>query len=552
MTSIRELARPEILSLRPYASARNAVPSAEGCIRLDANESPWPAFPTQVGLNRYPAPQPVELTRRLADLYGVSTDQLLVTRGSDEAIDLLVRVFCRPSQDAVVICPPTFGYYRVAAEIQGARIVSVALGDGFTVDGERLVEVATSPESSAKLVFLCSPNNPTGGATDPDLILEIADKLEKQILVVDEAYVEFSSMGSLASRVSEVPNLVVLRTLSKAFGLAGARCGATLASPEILELMERALAPYPIPAPTVSAVLAALTPHGLAEVRGRVARLRQARDELSRALSSCADICRVHPSDGNFLLLDVVDGAAFAKRLRSHGILVRHFEGSLCDCVRVSVGTPEDNALLLEALGIAGATPRPERRAIVTRETKETRISAVVDLDGDLDGDGIDVSTGIGFFDHMLEQVARHGGFGLRLLCEGDLHIDAHHSVEDVALVLGQALREALGEKRGIERYGFVLPMDEARAEVLVDLSGRPAAVFEGTLPDLRVGELATELVPHVFESLAQSLGAAIHVRVSGQNTHHMVESCFKGLGRALRQAIHRSGNEIPSTKGIL
>ena len=549
MTSIRELARPEILSLRPYASARNAVPEAEGCIRLDANESPWPAFPTQVGLNRYPAPQPVELTRRLADLYGVSIDQLLVTRGSDEAIDLLVRVFCRPSQDAVVVCPPTFGYYRVAAEIQGARIVSVALGDGFTVDGERLVEVATSSESSAKLVFLCSPNNPTGGATDPDLILEIADKLEKQILVVDEAYIEFSSTASLASRVSEAPNLVVMRTLSKAFGLAGARCGATVASPEILELMRRALAPYPIPAPTVSAVLAALTPHGLAVVRERIARLRQARDELSHALSSCADIRRVHPSDANFLLLDVADGAAFVKRLRPRGILVRQFDGKLSDCVRVSVGTPEDNALLLEALGIAGATSRPERRAIVTRETKETKISASVELDGD---GSVDVSTGIGFFDHMLEQVARHGGFGLRLLCEGDLHIDAHHTVEDAALVLGQALREALGDKRGIERYGFVLPMDEARAEVLVDLSGRPAAVFEGTLPDLRVGELATELVPHVFESLAQSLGAAIHVRVSGQNTHHMVESCFKGFGRALRQAIHRSGDDVPSTKGIL
>ena len=549
MTSIRELARPEILGLRPYESARNAVPEAEGCIRLDANESPWPAFPTQVGLNRYPAPQPVELTRRLADLYGVSMDHLLVTRGSDEAIDLLVRVFCRPSQDTVVICPPTFGYYRVAAEIQGARLVSVPLGDGFTVDGERLVEAATSPEGSAKLVFLCSPNNPTGGATDPDLILEIADKLEKQILVVDEAYIEFSSTTSLASRVSEVPNLVVLRTLSKAFALAGARCGATLASPEILELLERTLAPYPIPAPTVSAVLAALTPHGLAVVRERVAQLRRARDELSHALSSCADIRRVHPSDANFLLLDVADGAAFATRLRSRGILVRQFEGNLCDCVRVSVGTPEDNALFLEALGIARATARPERRAIVTRETKETRISAVVDLDGD---GAIDVSTGIGFFDHMLEQVARHGGFGLRLSCEGDLHIDTHHSVEDAALVLGQALKEALGEKRGIERYGFVLPMDEARAEVLVDLSGRPAAVFEGTFPDLRVGELATELVPHIFESLAQSLGAAIHVRVSGRNTHHMVESCFKGLGRALRQAIHRSGNEIPSTKGIL
>ena len=549
MTSIRELARPEILALRPYASARSTVASAEGCIRLDANESPWPAFPKQKGLNRYPAPQPVELTRRLAELYGVSADHVLVTRGSDEAIDLLVRVFCRPSRDAVVICPPTFGFYRVAAEIQGARLVSVPLIDGFAVDGERLVEVAISPESSAKLVFLCTPNNPTGGATDPDRILEIADKLPNQIVVVDEAYIEFSSTESLSGRVSEVANLVVLRTLSKAFGLAGARCGATLASPEILELMGRALAPYPIPAPSVSAVLAALTPQGLALVHERVARLRQARDELAHTLSSCAEVRRVHPSDANFLLLDVVNGVALAERLRSRGILVRHFEGSLSDCVRVSVGTPEDNALLLEALGIARTQSQPERRATVARETKETRISASVDLDGDV---VIDVSTGIGFFDHMLEQVARHGGFGLRLHCEGDLDVDTHHTVEDAALVLGQALREALGDKRGIDRYGFVLPMDEARAEVLVDLSGRPAAVFEGTLPDLRVGELATELVPHVFESLAQSLGAAIHVRVSGRNTHHMVESCFKGLGRALRQAIHRSGDEVPSTKGIL
>jgi imidazoleglycerol phosphate dehydratase HisB len=152
----------------------------------------------------------------------------------------------------------------------------------------------------------------------------------------------------------------------------------------------------------------------------------------------------------------------------------------------------------------------------------------------------------------MLEQVARHGGFGLRLVCKGDVEVDAHHTVEDCALVLGEALRKALGDKRGIERYGFVLPMDETRAEVLVDLSGRPAAVFEGQLRDARVGGFPTEMVPHVFESLAQSLGAAIHVRVQGANTHHMVEGCFKALGRALRQAIRRSGDDVASTKGVL
>jgi histidinol-phosphate aminotransferase/imidazoleglycerol-phosphate dehydratase/histidinol-phosphatase len=482
-------------------------------------------------------------------LYGAPADHVLVTRGSDEAIDLLVRVFCRPSEDSVVVCPPTFGYYRVAAEIQGARLQTVPLREGFVLDPDRLVEVSASPEASAKLVFLCSPNNPTGGAIDPELIVEIAGKLPNQIVIVDEAYIEFSSTESLASRVAEVGNLVVLRTLSKAFGLAGARLGTALASPEILELMGRALAPYPIPATTLSSVLAALTPHGIAVVRERVARLARARDELASALSASSDVRRVHPSDANFLLLDVANGAEFAKRLRANGILVRVFDGELSSFVRVSVGSPEDNALLLRALGVERASASPERRAVVARDTNETNISASVDLDGD---GVIDISTGVGFFDHMLEQVARHGGFGLRLTCAGDLDVDAHHTVEDSTLVLGQALREALGDKRGIARYGFVLPMDEARAEVLVDLSGRPASVFEGAFPDARVGELATEMVPHIFESLAQSLGAAIHVRVSGRNTHHMVESCFKGLGRSLRQAIHRSGSDVPSTKGVL
>lgn len=548
MTSTRALARPEILRLSPYTSARSAVPEPEGYVRLDANESPWPAFPNEEGLNRYPAPQPPELVRRLADLYGVSPDRLLVTRGSDEAIDLLVRVFCRPGEDGVLICPPTFGYYRVAAEIHGAPVVSVPRGDGFAIDDDRLVEAATRPGRPVKLVFLCSPNNPTGDAIDPERILELARSLYRQIVVVDEAYIEFSTTKSLASRISELPNLVVLRTLSKAFGLAGARVGSTLASPEILELLGRVLAPYPVPVPTVTSALAALTPHGIAVARERVVRSTEARDELARALASSPEVRRVYPSEANFLLLDVGEGAAFAKRLRSRGILVRHFDGSLSECVRVSVGTPGERALLLGALGISTPDARRERHAIVERTTAETRVSASVDLDRD----GVEVSTGVGFYDHMLEQVARHGGFGLRLVCDGDVHVDVHHTVEDCALVLGQALREALGDKRGIERYGFVLPMDEARAEVLVDLSGRPASVFEGALPDQRVGELATEMVPHVFESLAQSLGAAIHVRVSGRNTHHMVEACFKGLGRALRQAIRRSGDDVPSTKGML
>jgi imidazoleglycerol phosphate dehydratase HisB len=162
------------------------------------------------------------------------------------------------------------------------------------------------------------------------------------------------------------------------------------------------------------------------------------------------------------------------------------------------------------------------------------------------------VRTGIGFLDHMIEQIARHAGFALALEAQGDLHIDEHHTVEDSALALGQALRQALGDKRGIGRYGFLLPMDEALARVAIDLSGRPYAVFEGRFARDRVGELPTELVPHFFRSLAEALGAAIHISVTGENTHHMVEACFKGVGQALRQALKREGDVLPSSKGVL
>ncbi len=192
---------------------------------------------------------------------------------------------------------------------------------------------------------------------------------------------------------------------------------------------------------------------------------------------------------------------------------------------------------------------RPRRTAHVVRKTRETEIDVRVGLDRTAP---VAISTGIGFFDHMLEQVARHGGFSLELACTGDLEVDEHHTVEDCALALGQALREALGDKRGIARYGFLLPMDESLAQVAIDLSGRAYAVFEGQFGRESVGGLPTELVPHFFRSLADSLGAAIHMQVRGENSHHMVEACFKGVGRALRQALRVEGTELPSSKGVL
>ena len=199
---------------------------------------------------------------------------------------------------------------------------------------------------------------------------------------------------------------------------------------------------------------------------------------------------------------------------------------------------------------IADILCQGERTGAVSRQTNETQIDVDVDLDGNTQRSKFD--TGIGFFDHMLEQISRHADIQLLVTCSGDLHIDDHHTVEDTAICLGQALKDALGERRGIERFGFVLPMDETEAQVSLDLCGRAHLEFSGTFPRDSVGEMATEMVPHFFRSLANSLGATVHIRVDGENTHHMVEACFKAFGRSLRQAIRASGSDIPSSKGVL
>lgn len=237
--------------------------------------------------------------------------------------------------------------------------------------------------------------------------------------------------------------------------------------------------------------------------------------------------------DRSFVIGDRDTDLAFAENLGLVGLQVGDGSGD-------SLRWPEIARRILGGL----------RRASVQRNTAETRIRIDVDLD---DPRGtIRAATGIGYYDHMLEQVAKHGGFAMDLECSGDLHIDEHHTVEDVSLALGEALRKALGARQGLRRYGFVLPMDEARCELSIDLGGRPYLVFEGEFSRERVGELPTELVPHFFRSLADSLRASIHVRLEGENDHHQVEAAFKALGRALRDAFRVEGGGIPSTKGML
>ncbi|WP_051504057.1 histidinol-phosphate transaminase [Sphingomonas jaspsi] len=542
MSIVQRLARPAILALPPVDIAGAPVP---GTVRLDANENPYlPLVQGQPGINRYPDPQPLSLRRRMADLYGVTADRLWVTRGSDDAIDLLIRAFCEAGRDSIAIVEPTFSAYAQFARVQGADVVRARLTDDFRFDADAVI--AACRDARPKLLFLCTPNNPTGTPVDPADVRRIAGALPDTLVIADEAYGEFSDQPSLAAEAEG--NVAVLRTLSKAYGLAGARIGCLIGSPELVDLVSRVSPPYPLPGPSIAAALDALGPERMPIHRQRVADLLAERARLAGALRGVDEIRSVREG-GNFLFLEVADPEDLARRLAAAAVRVRFRPNAAPGGVRITVGTAEENAAVLGVFGLAA--DRPGRRASVVRDTKETRIALAIDLDRD---GPRQIDSGVPFFDHMLDQVAAHGGFALTLACDGDTDIDPHHSVEDVAIALGTALNRALGDKRGIGRFGFALPMDETEAQVLIDLSGRPFARFDGSFATPAVGDLPTQMVPHIFRSIADSLGAAIHVRVSGENDHHKVEACFKAFGRALRQglAIEGRGDALPSTKGML
>jgi histidinol-phosphate aminotransferase len=349
MSWLRKLARPEIVALKAYAHAA----WEPGLARLHANELPWrPVADESIGgLNCYPEPQSRALIKRLAQLYEVEPDSVLISRGSDEAIDLLVRAFCRAGEDAVLVCPPTFGMYAVAAGIQGARVLSVPLvaSQGFSLDVPAVLAQYTP---TVKLVFLCSPNNPTGNLLDQAGILQIADALAgRALVVVDEAYVEFSGARSLTGQIASRPHLVVLRTLSKAHGLAGARLGSLIATPEVIGLLRKLIAPYAVPQLVLEAVTQLLDATHFRTLGRRVARIRAERMRMRQALGSLPGVRSVLPSEANFLLARLANPASAIARAAAAGLLVRDARGypGLEDALRISIGTPEQNTRLLKA-----------------------------------------------------------------------------------------------------------------------------------------------------------------------------------------------------------
>jgi histidinol-phosphate aminotransferase len=350
MSSSVDLLRPEIRQLRPY----KAADYVGGFVRLNANETPWrpPGDETRDGLNRYPEPRPAELTERLTTFYGLAPGQLLVTRGSSEAIDVLIRAFCRAGQDNIVICPPTFGMYEVYAQIQGAGVRQVPLDRlanySLPVD---LILGAWLP--ATKLVFVCSPNNPTGNRIPDAEVNRLCGGLAgRGVVVLDAAYQEFAGADPMHDLMARHENLVVLRTLSKALSLAGVRCGALIAQQELVELLGRVLPPYCFPTTSQDAVLRSLTPEAQAELTTRRALIIAERRRLMDALPKVSGINRVWPSAANFILIESADAPTLVSRAREAGILLRDFSWDplLPGCVRITVGSPDENDRLLEAL----------------------------------------------------------------------------------------------------------------------------------------------------------------------------------------------------------
>lgn len=543
--SVLALARPCIRDLEPYSTARDEYTGGDLGIFLDANESPY-----DNGLNRYPDPHQKLLKERISSIKGIPVENIFLGNGSDEAIDLCYRVFCTPGKDKALAIAPSYGMYSVAAAMNDVPLKKVQLKDDFSLDTRAILS-----ESGAKLLFLCSPNNPSGNSFPREEILSLADSFQG-IVVVDEAYIDFSSAPSLAEDIGGHPNIIILQTLSKAWGLAGLRIGLAIAAAPVIELFSKLKYPYNINGPAQQTALERLSPELKAS---HVKEILRERERLEKELPAFPCVQKVYPSDANFLLVRVDDPDGLYNLLISSGIIVRNrsrVKG--CEgCLRITVGTPQENSRLLDILrDPAAAVPTVftpgERHVVLSRKTKETNVT--VDLNLDRPGSGCKADTGLKFFDHMLEQIPSHGGFSLNVKAEGDLEVDEHHTMEDVGIVLGEALLRALGTKAGIERYGFALPMDECEASVLVDLGGRIDFQWDVEFTREYVGDVPTEMFRHFFQSVCHNAKCNLHIKAVGENNHHKAEAVFKAFARALRMAVARSRfpYEMPSSKGLI
>lgn len=347
--SVTDLARKNIRELTPYQSARRL--GGNGDVWLNANE-----FPTAVEfqlsqqtLNRYPECQPKAVIENYAQYAGVKPEQVLVSRGADEGIELLVRAFCEPGQDAILYCPPTYGMYSVSAETIGVECRTVPTLADWQLDLQGIADKL----NGVKVVYVCSPNNPTGQLINPQDLRSLLEMTQgKAIVVADEAYIEFCPQATLAGWLTEYPHLVVLRTLSKAFALAGLRCGFTLANEEVINLLLKVIAPYPLSTPVADIAAQALTSQGIAAMRERVAQILLERQYLVDALKTIPCVEQVFTSETNYILARFTASSSVFKSLWDQGIILRdqNKQPSLSGCLRITVGTREESQRVIDAL----------------------------------------------------------------------------------------------------------------------------------------------------------------------------------------------------------
>lgn len=554
---VLKLVRPNILGLEAYSTARDDCGSNQPEIFLDANENPY-----NNGINRYPDPHQKALKAKVAEIKGISADSLFIGNGSDEAIDLVYRVFCVPGASNAVSIAPSYGMYEVAAAMNDIEFRKVQLRPDFSMDTEAMLSAA---DSKTRLMFICSPNNPTGNSFPVEQIEDILERFGG-VVVLDEAYIDFSVRPSLTSLVKRYPNLIVLQTLSKAWGMAGLRIGLAIADPAVISLMSKVKYPYNI---NVLAQKMALMKLDEAAKDKAVAEIVGQRFRLEKELAKCPEVKGIYSSDANFLLVRFENPDEVYERLLSGGVILRNrsrvpgCEG----CLRVTIGTPAENDRLLRLLAgpecgdrsgdrtavarRSGTENLGERHVRIVRDTKETKVA----LELDLDSCGLSrISTGLPFFDHMLEQIPNHGGVSLAIEAKGDLQVDEHHTIEDVGIVLGEAINAALGSKLGIARYGFVLPMDDCDAAVLMDFGGRIDFKWNAEFKREKVGDVPTEMFSHFFQSVCAGAKCNLHIWAEGVNEHHKAEAIFKAFARALRMAVAKTPfpYELPSSKGIL
>ncbi|MFY9995240.1 MAG: histidinol-phosphate transaminase [Leclercia sp.] len=347
--SIEELARANVRALTPYQSARRL--GGNGDVWLNANEFPTavPFGLTQQTLNRYPECQPKAVIENYAAYAGVKPEQVLVSRGADEGIELLIRAFCEPGQDAVLYCPPTYGMYTVSAETFGVELRTVPVRDDWQLDLQGIADNL----NGVKVVFVCSPNNPTGQLINPQDIRTLLEMTRgKALVVADEAYIEFCPQATLAGWLTEYPHLVVLRTLSKAFALAGLRCGFTLANKEVIDLLMKVIAPYPLSTPVADIAAQALSTQGITAMRERVAQILDEREYLVSQLRNIACVEQVFASETNYILARFTASSAVFKSLWDQGIILRdqNKQPTLSGCLRITVGTREESQRVIDAL----------------------------------------------------------------------------------------------------------------------------------------------------------------------------------------------------------